>query len=532
MISTPNQPILFGQAADACACGNDTYAQLVDFQDNVFFQVQLNCTSDPFYALRDNLDVWVSEGGFICNDGTSGGSYSFEVEPDDFYNVFAFGISVTEMNAGTLFVLFQGGQQYEITSAGDYTFYFNSDIMLTDLKPTVTLSGDSFDGCFLADEPLGLSVRGVRSDYRFFVIDENDDVVIDNADYVQANENFLTIGFNFDDHEIEMGCYRFAYSDTCDNVCGQFRITNQYFTYDGGWSMVAGASIDASSNNMEFVQTGSTNPRATNATLLCENTEYYVEFEILSITAGAINCYVGDSALVTGSTVGVHSGTITSTSGTEFDIRFNSTGGNEAVVSYVKVRYADDTTPVISGTSNTIQVGDYSDCKFVKVEGCNGLDSFGFKFYGSGFLPGIRMEHRFFRAQYVNEVESYQDANGNRTITFADSSKVKTLRVEQQPEYVFDFLRLVILFDILYVNGVKYFPNDGSNFSPQWNDGNELGSIDIELVPKTEYLRKVQCIETDASCLPSVFGGDDENLLLENGDRLLLQNGDDLRLQG
>lgn len=529
--SIPNQPILFNQSADACACGDDVYAQLVHSEDEVFFQVQLDCTSDPFYAVRDQLLVWESAGGFICNDGTSGGSYSFEFEPDDFYNVFAFGILVTEMNAGTLFVLLQGGQQYEITSAGDYTFYFNSDVMDTDLKPTLTLSGDSFDGCFLAVEPLGLSVRGLRSDYRFFVIDENDEVAISNADYIQVNENYMTVGFNFNDHTLDAGCYRFAYSDSCDNVCGQFRITNQYFTYDGGWSMVAGAVINASSNNIEFTQTGSVNPRATNDTLLCENTEYYVEFEILSITSGAINCYVGDSALVSGSAPGVFSGTISSTTGTEFDIRFNGTGGQEAVVSYVIVRFADSETPYISGTSNVIQVGEYNGCEYVKVEGCNGLDSFGFKFYGSGFLPGIRMKHRFFRAQYTNTIESYQNSEGDRTITFAESSKVKTLRVEQQPEYVFDFLRLVILFDILYVNGVKYFPNDGTNFSPQWNDANALGSIDIDLVPKAELMRKVQCIETDASCLPSVFGGDESYLLLQNGDRLLLQGGDNLLLQ-
>jgi hypothetical protein len=117
-------------------------------------------------------------------------------------------------------------------------------------------------------------------------------------------------------------------------------------------------------------------------------------------------------------------------------------------------------------------------------------------------------------------------------ITYAESTKVKTLRIEQQPEYVFDFLNILLLFDNFYVNGVLYFPNEPSTFSPQWNDANELGSVEIDLIKKNGILRKTQCVETDAACLPSVLSEQENYLLLQNGDRLLLQNGDNLLLQG
>jgi len=532
-ISTPNQPILFDQSADTCACGEDTYAQLVDSEDTVFFQVELNCTSEPFYATRDNLTVWISEGGFICNDGTSGGSYLFEVEPDDIYTTFQMGLTVTEVNAGILYVFFAGGQQYEITSPGDYVFYFNTTIMDTDLTPLITLSGDTFDGCFLADEPLGLSVVGLRSDYRFFIIDENDDVVIDNADYYQVTENKLTVGFDMDLYGIEAGCYRIAYSDSCANVCGQFRITNGYFTYNGGWTILSGAVINASANNLEFTQSGVNLPRAISEMALCEDVEYYVEFKINSISPFAsVQCSIGDSLLLSENTVGVHSGVLTSTSGTDFTIRLNGVDGDTAVVDYVIVRFSDESTPIISGTSNVIQVGEFNGCEYAKLEGCNGENSFGFSFIGSGFLPGIRVKTRFFRAQYSNEVESYQDSEGRKMITYAESTKVKTLRIEQQPEYVFDFLNILLLFDNFYVNGVLYFPNEPSTFSPQWNDANALGSVEIDLIKKNGILRKTQCVETDAACLPSVLSEQENYLLLQNGDRVLLQNGDNLLLQG
>jgi hypothetical protein len=92
----------------------------------------------------------------------------------------------------------------------------------------------------------------------------------------------------------------------------------------------------------------------------------------------------------------------------------------------------------------------------LKLEGCNGNDAFGFKFVGSGFVPGIRVERRFFRPQYVTDIEVYRDSQGLNKTNFADVEKVKTLRVEQQPEYFFDFLSLLVYFDNFYVNAVTY----------------------------------------------------------------------------
>jgi hypothetical protein len=534
--SIPNQPIIFNPTVTSCNCGDDNLKQLVDFEDQIFFQIELGCGSQTFYEQRAVQTIWTSSGGNICNDGTSGGSYRFEIEPDEIYDTFVFNLVVETLTSGTLFVLMEGGQQYEITTPGTYALYFNTDIMQTDLKPLITLSGDDFNGCFLANLPIGLGLAGIYSNHTFYVVDENNDVVISGADYRNVSEQYLTVGFDFDLHDIDAGCYRLAYADECDNTCGQFRITNGYFTYDGGWTLENGAVINASTNILTFTQVGTDAPAATNDTAICENKQYYVEFKLNSITGGSVVATVGNSAtlgqFVSGNAAGVYSGTITSTLGTDFLIRLSGSNGNVAVIDYVICRFADAQAPELDGFSNELSVGDYSGCEFVKLEGCNGNDSFGFKFVGSGFVPGIRVEKRFFRPQFVTDVEVYRDSKGLNRTNFADVQKIKTLRVEQQPEYFFDFLSLLVYFDNFYVNAVTYILNEPDFPSIEWNDANESGSINLELKLKQELLRKVNCTDVDADCLPTVLRNDDNYLLLQNGDRLVLQNGDNLLLQG
>ena len=537
LYSIPNQPIILNPVNDSnCLCGINDYKQIVDENDQLFLQVQLDCYSDSFPQTRAVENEWSVDAGSICANAQEDGSYVFEFEPDQIYNTFSYTVNVTSYTSGTLFVNIQGGQTYEITSAGSFELFFNTDIMNTDLSPKVSLFGDDFIGCISANGiGTGQQVFGLFSNHRLFVIDENDNVVIPDADYTQVNENFLTVGFNFSAHDSLTGCYRIAYSDACDNVCGQFRVSNGYFTTDNDWTLLAGASINVSQNNLELDKTDATPPRATSSTLFCEDIEYYVEFKINSITGGSVVAQLGNSSLVTGDAPGVFSGTVTSTSGTEFSIILSGGTPIEAVVDYVIVRFADSTTPIITGKSNTLQIGSFlSDdpCGTVKLEGCNGNDAFGFKFVGSGFIPGIRVKRRFFRAEYQSDIEKYRYASGDSKVTFADVRKVKTLRAEGLPEYVFDFLSLLVYFDSFFIDSVPYelFTDDFPAI--EWNDAYDLGAVNMQVTPASGVLRKVDCIGVDPSCLPTVFGNDEPFLLLQNGDRLVLQGGDNLYTQG
>jgi hypothetical protein len=537
IISIPNQPILIPYSETSCKCGDDTYAQLVDYQDELFLQIKLDCTSEGFPEVRSTISQWEETGSLICADGEVGGFYKFDFEPDQVYNTFVITLNVTSYTSGSLFVNIQGGQTYEITSAGSVNLYFNTDVMDTDLTPLVSIFSDDFVGCFSKGSILtGLQVFGLFSGHRFFIVDQNDEVVQSDADYYQVNENFLTVGFDLKQHDaLPDGCYKIAYSDECDNVCAQFRITNGQFTYNGGWTLLNGAVINSSTNVMTFTQTGLSAPQATNETLACTNKEYYIEFKINSITGGSLVATVGNSGVsaqfVSGSAPGVFSGTVTSTVGTDFLLRLSGSNGDVVVVDYFIARFADDETPIITAKSNLLQVGDYSSCEYVKIEGCNADDSFGFKFNGSGFIPGIRVNHRFFRAAYEADVERYRKSNGDRGVHYADVTKVKTLRIESQPEYVFDFLSIAVWFDSFFVNTTPYELRSDEFPAVEWNDGYELGAVGMELIQATGLLRKVNCSGNEPSCLPTVFGDGEDYLLLENGDRLVFEGGDNALLQ-
>lgn len=535
--SIPNQPIIMNPESDAaCRCGISDYKQIVDENDQLFLQVQIDCFSEGFAQVRTQENEWDVTLGSICANAQAGGFYKFDFEPDQVYNTFSFTVNVISYTSGTLYVYLEGGQTYEITSAGSFTLYFNSDIMLTDLTPQLSLYGDDFIGCISAGAiGTGLQIFGLFSDHRFFIVDENDNVVVDNADYTQVNENFLTVGFNLADHDSLEGCYRIAYSDSCDNICGQFRVSNGYFTTDDDWTLVAGASISTSQNDLTLDKTTATPPRATSETLFCEDKEYYIEFEIKSITGGTVSAQIGNSALVSGSAVGVFSGTVTSTSGTEFSIRLDGSTPNDAVIDYVIVRFSDSQAPEITGYSNVLEIGSFIDespCDTVKLEGCNGNDAFGFKFIGSGFIPGIRVRRRFFRAEYQSDIEKYRYASGDSKVTYADVRKVKTLRMEELPEFIFDFLSLLVNFDSFFIDSVPYEMNTDEFPGIEYNDAYTLGAVNLQVTPASGVLRKVDCVGVDPSCLPTVFGDDGPYLLLQNGDRLLLQNGDNFYLQG
>ena len=535
IVSIPNQPILFTETEQCIDCGNNDYAQLADFEDQIFFQVGLDCGGEQITNQTSNLSVWTYNGVTICNDGTSGGFFASTIQPDEVYYLFEVIVIVPVLNAGTLNVKFQGGQNYNITTAGEHTLYFNTDIMDTDPTPTITFSGNDFDGCFVAGTFQQAFVRGLWANHQFFLLDLNDNVVISEPDYIQAVRNSLTLGFDLNEHDLDAGCYRFGYSDECDNVCGQFRIDNGEFLTDTGWTLTNGASINDSTRVMNLDQTGIDSPTAVSDTALCEDKEYYVEISISKIDDGQIFAFIGNSASLGGfiqaTTPGVHSATMTSTSGTSFELQLNANDSDTAVIDYVIVRYSDEQAPEITQRSNQIQIGDFSSCDYVKLEGCNADDNFNFVFNGSGFIPGIRVKRRFFRALYETETERSRRSNGDSIISFADIQKVKTLRLEQQPEYVYDFLSILVWFDAFYVNAARYVPRSDDFPAIEWNDANNLGNINLELQSATGKVRKVNCTGNDPSCLPTVFGDDEPFLLLENGDRMLTEDNDNLLLQ-
>jgi hypothetical protein len=227
-------------------------------------------------------------------------------------------------------------------------------------------------------------------------------------------------------------------------------------------------------------------------------------------------------------TAGTYNFTITVTSGgalSLFGSQFGASLDGEIVVKRVTVR-ADKNWAKYDKYSDLIQVGDYSDdCRFFKIEGCNGENQFGFAFTGSSFLAGIRLEGRRFQPQYDTDTDLFRYASGRWQASYVDRKKKLSYYFGRLPEYVLDFLSIVFYFDNCYINGDTVFPADNEFPTIEYDNADDLGALTIDLYNKRDKVRKTVCVGVDANCLPSILDNDSEPFILaQDGERLMTQN--------
>ena len=533
--SLPYQPIIFNsQLPEGCeGCGSE-YSQLVDFNDQLFWQLEAGqCGVVEFFG-ETLVAPWTQDGSTITGGGTSTGGYIASYLRYDVVQNFIVTITVSDI-VGVLRVDINGGSFLEVSTQGTHSLYLTT----ADLTSNAILIGfsngtPSFDGSFTINSvvpvPNGGLFAGIVDAVTLAVVERLDPVIT-------TSQQFLTAAIDLADVDVEAGCYRLAIADYCTNTCGQYFIFNPYFNSPPpsvpiGWfsqPVIGTDDWNIGSAEAQLDLTVASNATSlVSATELCEDTDYYVEIEVESISTARLRLQVD----------GLNYGTIMTAAGTyNFTITVTSSGplslygsqigvgDGEITVKRVTVR-ADKNWASYDLYSDLIKIGDYSDdCKFFKLEGCNAENQFGLGFNGTSFLPGIRLEGRRFRAQYNSDVDLFRYASGKAVTSYADIRKRVSFFFGQLPEYVFDFLSIITYFDNLYVNGILHAPADADFPDIEYNDANDLGSITIDLYKKNEKVRKTVCTAADANCLPSILDlGDEPFLLAQDEDRLLTQN--------
>jgi hypothetical protein len=533
--SLPYQPIIFNSTLpEGCeGCGSE-YSQLVDFNDQLFWQLEAGQCGVVEFFDETLVGPWTQDGSTITGGGTSTGGYIASYLRYDVVANFIVTITVSDI-VGDLRVTINGGSFLDVSTQGTHTLYLTTSDLTTNAILIAFSNGTQpLDGSFVIDSVVPVPNGGLFAG----IVDAQTLAVVERLDpVITTSQQYLTAAIDMADVDIEAGCYRLAIADYCTNTCGQYFIFNPYFnspptgdpigwfsqpvTGTDDWNIGLGeAQIDLTvvANATSLVS----------ATELCEDTDYYVEIEVESISTARLRLQVD----------GLNYGTIINAAGTyNFTITVTSTGplsllgsqfgvgDGEITVKRVTVR-ADKNWASYDLYSDLIKIGDYSDnCKFFKLEGCNAENQFGLAFNGTSFLPGIRLEGRRFRAQYNSDVDLFRYASGKAVTSYADIRKRVSFFFGQLPEYVFDFLSIITYFDNLYVNGELYSPAEADFPDIEYNDGNDLGSITIDLYKKNEKVRKTVCTAADANCLPSILDlGDEPFILAQDEDRLLTQN--------
>jgi hypothetical protein len=527
--SIPNQPIIFtsNTVVDCPDCGGD-YKQLLDFNDQVFFQVESTPCDLSILFKYDTIESgWgVPVDNQACStDVNEGGIYAQYLRTNFIYQLYQVEFTVLTLEQGTLNVRLDGSSTYEITLPGTYTLYFANPTMTND---SVTLrfftnTNDGWVGCLSTN---GIKVYGLASENQMKV-GIVDAVTLETVDIIAptytVKDNKITTAFDLTDVALGEGCYRLAITDFCTNTCGQMYLYNGIFRDAGGvsgWTTATTGTglVTLSEGQAEFdlptaSDSGSITQNISND--LCDGLQYYVSVYIASRTNVKIFAKIGTNQVQFAGT-GYQTVLITADGNNPLVILVSEFGGAPAaaIINLVEISIENDSIQW-DQYSDIINIGDFNDeCKYFKIEGCNAEDQFNLAFGASSFLPAIRLEGRKFRAQYVTEVNNFRFASGRYQTTYVDREKKWTFAFGRLPEYVLDFLSTIFYYDNCYVNGDLYYAIDGEFPDIEYNDADERGALNIDLALKSSKVRKTICSNTDADCLPSILDNADEPFLL------------------
>jgi hypothetical protein len=520
--SIPNQPIIFtsNTVVDCPDCGGD-YKQLLDFNDQVFFQVESTPCDLSLLFKYDTIESgWgVPVDNQACSTALDvSGLYCQLLRTNFIYQLYQVEFTVLTLDEGSLTVGMNGSSTYEITLPGTYTLYFANPTMTND-SVTLCFGSDSWIGCLSTN---GIKVYGLASENQMKV-GVVDAVTLETVDIVAptytVKDNKITTAFALTDVALGEGCYRLAITDFCTNTCGQNYVYNGIFRDAGGVSgWTATALVTLSEGQAEFnlpvaSDQGSITQNISND--LCDGLQYYVSVFIESRTNVRIYAVIGGNQVQFFGT-GYQTVLITADGNNPLEILVQEFGGApaSAIIKLVEISIENDSIQW-DQYSDIINIGDFNDeCKYFQIEGCNAEDQFNLAFGGSSFLPGIRLEGRKFRAQYQTEVNNFRFASGKYQTTYVDREKKWTFAFGRLPEYVLDFLSTIFYYDNCYVNGDLYYPIDGEFPDIEYNDADELGALNIDLALKSSKVRKTICSNVDADCLPSILDNNDEPFLL------------------
>ena len=533
--SIPNQPIIFNPTSEVQCEGCGTpYQQLVDFNDEIFFQVETTpCEDSQLYAAEITNAGWGAVvDGLACSDALlSGGFYQQELVMNYSYELFQVTFTIQSLEQGSLTVQILGSSSYTFTLAGTYTLYFNNPTIASS-SITLRFTSSSWIGCL---DVQSIKVNGLASvqQMKLAVVDAETLAFIDDiTPTYTVKDNKITGGFALTDIALSAGCYRFALVDFCTNTCGQSYVFNGNLMEGQfgveGWTVGGDVAPTLTQGSASFsVNIGEDSTMTSNTgNELCDGLTYNVSIFIQSASNVRIYAVIGTNQ-VAFSGSGNQTVSIVADGNNPLQILVEQLGGSAGsaeLTRAIRVEVADEDI-TWNAYTDVLAIGDYNDtCKYYKIEGCNAEDQFNLAFGSSSFLPAIRLEGRKFRAQYQTEVSNFRFASGNWSSTYVDREKKWTFSFGRLPEYVLDFLSTIFYYDNCYVNGDLYYPIDGEFPDVEYNDADDLGAIIIDLALKKSKVRKTLCSNVDANCLPSILNNDEPFILTEDGQRITTED--------
>ena len=534
--SIPNQPIIFNPTSEVqCEGCGSSFQQLVDFNDEIFFQVETTpCEGSELYVNQVVTSGWGAVvDGLACSTVlNNSGFYQQVLFMNYSYDLFQVTFTIQSLEQGSLNIEMIGSSTYTFTVAGTYTVYFINPTIISN-SITFAFTSTSWIGCL---DVQSIVVNGLASEQQM-IVGIVDAETLETIDFIAptytVKDNKITGGFALTDLELGAGCYRLALVDFCTNTCGQSYVFNGNLMEGQfgveGWTLGGIVAPTLTQGSAVFnVNIGENSVMQSNTgNELCDGLTYNVSVFIQSASNVRIYAIVGTNQVaITGS--GSQTVSIVAGGNAPLQIyveQFGGGAGSAELTRAITVEVAEEDI-IWNAYTEVIAIGDYNDtCKYYKIEGCNAEDQFNLAFGGSSFLPAIRLEGIKGKPQYESNAILFRYSSGKQITNYVNRTKQWTYHFGRLPEYVLDFLSIIFYFDNCYVNGLLVSPIDDKFPQVTYDDADpKLGAFQIELLAKNEKVVKTICENTDANCLPSILDNDEPFILSEDSQRITTED--------
>ncbi len=526
----PNQPVKFYDIEESIdECTEDfEIPQLVDVTDTTQFQLGLEvCPATPNEIENNQFSDgtqwyltsnWSISNYLLCHTAgaTTIAGANISLDVSKYYQII---ITVASISFGSSFnVRFGYTIVGTITSIGVFTFYGFPVALLGVTAPFIEPVSDG-DICISETDIYEVKINEIIA---IKDLEGNQISVISykgNPELITIVDDTMTININWADLGIKSGCYRLCLADACENTNGQNYpaiILNGDFTTPGGADWVADGDVD-------FDTTGRVILGANGQEFTLEQdifssflNSYCIQLDVLFFDGDECNVYFGTNLVRVLTVADVNTTvTINGICADDLTLRFVNSGNVNIEITNI-VPCENDV--VCDYISNTFKLGDYSGACTMLINACNNEDGLGFNFNGSGFTPRLRLTAKLRQGKYPNEKNIYEDSKGTKGNYYFSGRKQKYLCVDLQPEYVLDFLALLLGFDNVYLDGELHVVDD-DEFNVQWSETNDnIGSVKLLVSKKTQNVKNANCSDDVNICtLPPNY------LIQEDGGGYILQ---------
>ena len=488
MIYLRNQAYPFDVAPDECDCCDElNIDQLVNQTDVTQFQNIMDVSAfapqvvdDPSFDLTVGggspwtitSPIYTVGGGQLCKVLT-GAAQSFQNNIFIVGNYYCVRVTLDELSGG-VFDLTVGGNLFTLSAIGEYTFYIEAT------GDGVRVFGDDgVLGCLSRIEAFEVFPQHTK-----ILIKDSTGTVIgvldiqNHPDAFEIMKNSVTNFVDWFDLGIDEGCYTLCIADPNLNIGGQNFLFNGDFTIDGfsgdeydtGWLLTNGTgSWQITGGQLEYNSSGAGDVGLAEHifTSYEVGTLYDVEVVVADVTDCSLSVKIGTVAGPSINAAGTYNFQITpDDTNLNFTVFTMGAGATNIDIDSITVTKANTEDYVGNVEGPRINLGTH-ECTHL-VNACHNGPAAGFNFDG-GFSPTIRLKSQIGRATYGGTRISSKLSNGSYTNVYYDRDKIKEFQIDFQPEYVYDFLSLILGFKYWAIDGVRRHAQD-DEISPTYPD--------------------------------------------------------------